>query len=200
MKDKIGRWIGNILIFASILSILYVYFNLYKYGHLQCSKSDLENRTFLISTLGYALIFVIAGSRLSASKNIEDRINKIQINRKLLVVIGAFFGVIFMIIYLLIGFKIQNIIEESVDNNIKTQLKTDGVPIIGFVEKSYSKNYNRRHSKIQKEQIEFKYNIEGKTVYACYSLGNRTENNFKLGDTLNFIISKSKPEYILLKE
>lgn len=200
MKDKIGKWIGNILIISSVLSILYVYVNLYKYGHIQCAKSDLENNTFLISTFGYALLFVILGARLSTSKKLDVHIQKIRINRKLLIAIGTFIGIFFMIIYLQIGFRIQNMIEESVDNNIKSQLKIDGKPIVGIVESSYSKYYNRRHSKIKYDQIEIKYKTEGITFHTCYSLNDRIINNINVGDTLNFIISKSNPDYILLKK
>ena len=199
-KDILGRWIGNFLIVVSILSILYVYFDLYKNGHFQCSKTDLENRTFLISSFGYAILIVIIGSRLSSSKRIDERLKKLPINRRILVVIGTFSGVIIVILYLLAGIKIQNLIEKSVENRIETQLKLDGVTTIGIVHDFYTKSYSRRNSKIEREHIEFKYERNNKIIYTCYSLKLGNNRQYKVGDTLYFDISLSKPEYILLKD
>ena len=200
MKDKVGKWIGNVLILLSVIAILYVYLDLYNRGHIQCAKSDLGNRTFLISTFGYALLFVIFGIRLSSSKKLEGSLRKIRINKKLLVGIGSIIGMFSMIIYLLIGFRIQNFIEDKVDDKINSQLKIDGVPIVGIVERSYSKYYNRRHSKIKYDQIDIKYETSNGTFHTCYSLRDYTIKNVNVGDTLNFIISKSNPDYILLKK
>ena len=199
-KDILGRWIGNILIVVSILSILYVYFDLYKNGHFQCSKTYLENRTFIISSFGYALLIVIIGSRFSSSKKIDAQLKKLPINRRILVVIGTFLGVIIVILYLLAGIKIQNLIEKSVENRIENQLKLDGVPTIGIVRDFYTKSYSRRNSKIEREQIEFEYERNGKIINTCYSLKLDNRRQYKIGDKLKFVISQSKPEYILLKD
>lgn len=200
MNDIIGKWIGNVLILTSVIAILYVYVDLYNWGHIQCAKSNLENRTFLISTFGYALLFIIFENRLSSSKKLECIFQKIRVNRKLSIAIRLITSMFFIIIYLLIGFRIQNLIEDKVDNKIKSQLKIDGIPIFGIVERSYSKYYNRRHSKIKYDQIDIKYETENRIFYTCYSLKGMTAKNINVGDTLNFIISKSNPDYILLKK
>jgi hypothetical protein len=199
MKDKIGKWIGNFFLLASCVTIPCAYLYLYNYGHIQCAKLDIENDIKFISTGCYAIIFTLLVVRLSNAITLDTFIKKLGMNRIVFVAISTISGIILLIAYMFAGFKAQEFIESSVDQKIRTQLNIDGVRVIGVVEKSYSKFYGRRDSKIRHDQIEIRYVLEGKTIHSCYAFDDYQSKKINKGDTLNFIVSTSKTEYILLK-
>jgi amino acid transporter len=199
MKDRIGKWIGNFFLIASIFTIPSAYLYLYCYGHLQHSKLDLEYNVFFITSFCYALIFLTACVRLSDSKKLDNYVKKLGIKRIVMVVIGTISTIILLFAYLMAGFKAQEFIERSVESKIKTQLTVDGVRVTGIVEGFHSKYYGRTGDKIRHDQIEIRYVLDGKIKRSSYALDEYNSKKIKKGDSLNFIVSSSKPEYILLK-
>lgn len=197
---KIGYWIGNILLFIGIVLIGYSYFQYYNLGHNQCTKSDLENSTFWKVTISACLMFVILGRRTASSKKIEQKVNKLKMNKKLLIFLGVIgFWIVFISIFIL-GMKLHSFVEDKITEKIKKQIDIDGVQIKGIVENYSMSFYKRRNTEIQRDKIEFKYILSDDTIHSCYSLNYDQMNKIVIGDTLNFIISKSHPEYIMIEE
>ena len=116
-----------------------------------------------------------------------------------MVVIGTISTIILLFAYLMAGFKAQEFIERSVESKIKTQLTVDGVRVTGIVEGFHSKYYGRTGDKIRHDQIEIRYVLDGKIKRSSYALDDDDSKKINKGDSLNFIVSTSKPDYILLK-
>lgn len=198
--NKIGYWIGNVLLFTGIALIAYSYFQYYHLGHIQCTKSDLENSTFWKVGISACLMFVILGRRAASSKKIAQKVNNLRMNKKLLIFLGVIgFWMVFISMNFL-GMKINSFIEVKIIEKVKKQIAIDGVQVKGIVE-NYSRSfYKRRNSEIQRDKIAFKYILSADTIHSCYSLNDDQKTKFEIGDTLNFIISKSHPEYLLLED
>lgn len=198
-RNKIGKWAGNILLFLSCVLVIYSYLNLYNNGHKQCIKPELEKTTFLVTSSSYALIFFIIGQRLSKKFGERRKVTatKSKLNKFATIVLGL----ILLIGFLIVTSKIQFIIEDTVEAKIRKQLEVDGVTQEGIV-LSYRSIFSsgKGGRRIEYDQIEFKYISDQKTRYACYSIEYGRKEKCKIGDTLDFIISKSNPEYILLGE
>ncbi len=173
--------------------------NLYNNGHKQCTKPDIEKTTFLLTSSSYALIFLIIVQRLS--KKFSERRKRIGNQSKLNKLATIVFGLALMISYLIITAKIQFIIEDTIETKIRQQLEIDGVMQEGIV-LNYQSVFSRGKGgrRIKYELIEFKYISDQTTSYACYSIEYGKKEKHKIGDTLDLIISKSNPDYILLNE
>jgi hypothetical protein len=192
-EQKLGFWFGNFLILCSLALILWQYYNLYIYGHLQCRKSEFENDTIDYANWGYIiLLFVLFFKSISLLK-VEFSDNAI------IGILCSFLFVMSILLSVFMNKYFVGLIINKVNDRIENKINLDGQKNKGVVSFDYYTTRSWKGNRTDYYYVRFKYLSGRDSVSSCYSFGMQPQQ-YKAGDTISFLISKSNPEYIKISE